>query len=149
MKLHKLSSNETPLGPSPAAIAAYRDAATSLELYPDGGATVVADELNFPNGMVLTDDGRTLVVAESTARRLTAFRVDAYGGLTDPRVTYWEPAKWVARLRDKNTSDNLILLTINMEAGHGGASGRFDFLKEIALDYAFAVWAVDRDWEKA
>ncbi len=63
----------------------------------------------------------------------------AYGGLTDPRVTYWEPAKWVARLREKSTSENLILLKINMEAGHGGASGRYEQLKEIAADYAFAL----------
>ncbi len=63
----------------------------------------------------------------------------AYGGLTDPRVTYWEPAKWVARLRDMNTSDNLILLKINMEAGHGGASGRYEQLREMAADYAFAL----------
>jgi oligopeptidase B len=63
----------------------------------------------------------------------------AYGGLTDPRVTYWEPAKWIARLRERSTSDNLILLKINMEAGHGGASGRYEQLKEIAIDYAFAL----------
>jgi oligopeptidase B len=71
----------------------------------------------------------------------------ATGGLSDPRVTYWEPAKWVARLREFTTGDAPILLKINMEAGHGGASGRFDFLKEIALDYAFAVWALEKDWK--
>lgn len=63
----------------------------------------------------------------------------AYGGLTDPRVTYWEPAKWIARLRELNTSDNLVLLKINMEAGHGGASGRYEQLREMAADYAFAL----------
>lgn len=63
----------------------------------------------------------------------------AYGGLTDPRVTYWEPAKWIAKLRALNTSDNLVLLKTNMEAGHGGASGRYERLKEVALDYAFAL----------
>jgi len=72
----------------------------------------------------------------------------ATGGLSDPRVTYWEPAKWTAKLREFSTGDAPILLKINMDAGHGGASGRFDFLKEIALDYAFAVWAVDRAWAK-
>ena len=70
----------------------------------------------------------------------------ATGGLSDPRVTYWEPAKWVAKLRENTTGEAPILLKINMDAGHGGASGRFEFLKEIALDYAFAVWAVDRGW---
>jgi oligopeptidase B len=72
----------------------------------------------------------------------------ATGGLSDPRVTYWEPQKWVARLRERTTGDAPILLKINMEAGHGGASGRFDFLKEIALDYAFAIWAQQRGWER-
>ena len=67
----------------------------------------------------------------------------ATGGLSDPRVTYWEPAKWITRLRETSTGDAPMLLKINMEAGHGGASGRFDFLKEIALDYAFAIWALD------
>jgi oligopeptidase B len=70
----------------------------------------------------------------------------ATGGLSDPRVTYWEPAKWAAKLRRHSTSGDPILLKINMEAGHGGASGRFEFLKEIALDYAFAVWALERGW---
>ncbi len=65
------------------------------------------------------------------------------GGLTDPRVTWWEPEKWVARLREHTTSGRPILLSMNLEAGHGGASGRFDHLKEVAMDYAFAVWAVE------
>ena len=73
----------------------------------------------------------------------------ATGGLSDPRVTYWEPQKWIAKLRDFSTGDAPMLLKINMEAGHGGASGRFDFLKEIALDYAFAVWALEKGWETA
>jgi oligopeptidase B len=73
----------------------------------------------------------------------------ATGGLSDPRVTYWEPAKWAAKLREFSTGDAPILLRINMEAGHGGASGRFDFLKEIALDYAFAIWALDEGWKTA
>jgi oligopeptidase B len=72
----------------------------------------------------------------------------ATGGLSDPRVTYWEPAKWVAKLREHNTADTPVLLKINMEAGHGGASGRFEFLKEIALDYAFAIWAVGGEWKQ-
>lgn len=72
----------------------------------------------------------------------------ATGGLSDPRVTYWEPEKWVARLRPATTSGKPVLLKINMEAGHAGSSGRFDYLKEVAHDYAFAVWAIDRGWER-
>ena len=63
----------------------------------------------------------------------------ALAGLTDPRVTYWEPAKWVAKLRERSTGGTLIALRTNMEAGHGGAAGRFDRLKEVALSYAFAI----------
>jgi len=73
----------------------------------------------------------------------------ATGGLSDPRVTYWEPMKWASKLREYTTSGSPILLRINMEAGHGGASGRFDRLKETALNYAFAIWALDKGWEKA
>jgi oligopeptidase B len=60
-------------------------------------------------------------------------------GLNDPRVAYWEPAKWTARLRVMKTDDNRLLLKTNMGAGHGGASGRFDFLREIAFKYAFML----------
>ena len=60
-------------------------------------------------------------------------------GLMDPRVLYWEPAKWVARLRARRTNQNLLALRTNMDAGHGGSAGRFERLKEIALCYAFAI----------
>ena len=60
-------------------------------------------------------------------------------GLTDPRVTYWEPAKWVARLRARKTDGNLLLLRTYMEAGHAGKSGRFSRLRETALHYAFVI----------
>jgi oligopeptidase B len=60
-------------------------------------------------------------------------------GLTDPRVTYWEPAKWVARLRAFKTDRHPLWLKTNMDAGHGGAAGRFDRLEEVALGYVFAL----------
>ncbi|HEX4298147.1 MAG TPA: prolyl oligopeptidase family serine peptidase, partial [Devosia sp.] len=63
----------------------------------------------------------------------------ALAGLTDPRVTYWEPAKWVAKLRAVKTGQRPLYLKTYMEAGHQGASGRFDRLKETALSYAFAL----------
>ncbi len=66
----------------------------------------------------------------------------AMGGLTDPRVTYWEPAKWVAKLRATMTGGGPVFLRTNMGAGHGGASGRFNRLDEVAIGYAFALWAV-------
>lgn len=61
-------------------------------------------------------------------------------GLNDPRVTYWEPAKWVARLREMRTNQAELLFKINMGAGHGGKSGRFDSLREVAEEYAFILW---------
>ena len=68
----------------------------------------------------------------------------ALSGLTDPRVTYWEPTKWVAKLRAHTTGDAPILLKTNMDAGHGGASGRFQRLEEIAFEYAFALKVAGR-----
>ena len=66
------------------------------------------------------------------------------GGMNDPRVTYWEPAKWVAKLRHTKTDHNLLLLKIHMGSGHAGASGRFEYLKEIALELAFALKVFDK-----
>ena len=60
-------------------------------------------------------------------------------GYHDSQVQYWEPAKWVAKLRDMKTSDQPLYFSINMEAGHGGASGRFAQHKETALEYAFLL----------
>ncbi|QFU17111.1 S9 family peptidase [Microvirga thermotolerans] len=67
----------------------------------------------------------------------------ALAGLTDPRVTYWEPAKWVARLRATMTGGGPVVLKLNMEAGHAGAAGRFDRLEEVALAYTFALMCVE------
>lgn len=61
-------------------------------------------------------------------------------GLHDSQVQYWEPAKWVAKLRDKKTDDNILTLHTNMEAGHGGASGRYEALREVARNYVFILY---------
>jgi len=61
------------------------------------------------------------------------------GGLNDQRVAYWEPAKWTARLRARKTDKNRLLLRTNMGAGHAGASGRYDALREVAFKYAFIL----------
>ena len=61
------------------------------------------------------------------------------GGLNDPRVSYWEPAKWTAKLRELKTDDNVLLLKTNMGAGHAGVSGRYEQFKEVAFEYAFIL----------
>ena len=60
-------------------------------------------------------------------------------GYWDSQVQYWEPAKWVAKLREYKTDDNLLIMDCNMDVGHGGASGRFKRYKEVALEYAFLL----------
>ncbi|MCB2015494.1 MAG: S9 family peptidase [Sphingobium sp.] len=70
-------------------------------------------------------------------------------GLNDPRVTYWEPAKWVAKLRAVRTNDAALLLKTNMGAGHGGKSGRFESLREIAEEFAFILWQLGNAEAKA
>jgi oligopeptidase B len=93
------------------------------------------------NPITSTDDYQTLL-SYSPYDQISPIaypHVLATGGLTDPRVTYWEPTKWVARLRDRRSDDGLTLLKMNMGAGHGGASGRFDSLREVALNWAFAL----------
>ena len=64
-------------------------------------------------------------------------------GLHDSQVQYWEPAKWVAKLRARKTDDRLLLLKTNMDAGHGGASGRYRRYRETALQYAFLLALAD------
>ncbi len=68
----------------------------------------------------------------------------AQTALSDSQVTYWEPTKWVAKLREKSPEAGPFLLNVNMTAGHGGASGRFDRLKEVADSHAFALWCVGK-----
>jgi oligopeptidase B len=98
------------------------------------------------NPVASVEDYRT-IAAYSPYDNVTAQAyppILAVAGLTDPRVTYWEPAKWVARLRQMSTSGNPVLFKINMAAGHAGASGRFQRLEEIAYEYAFALKVVGK-----
>jgi len=93
------------------------------------------------NPIASTDDYQT-IAAYSPYDNVDALDyppILALAGLTDPRVTYWEPAKWVARLRERKAGDNPVLFKINMDSGHAGASGRFSRLEEIAYIYAYAL----------
>lgn len=87
-------------------------------------------------------DAYELIAGYAPYENITATRyphILATAGLTDPRVTYWEPAKWIARLRDTRTDDGLSLLRTEMTAGHGGKAGRYNQLHEIAFVYAFVL----------
>ena len=94
-------------------------------------------------GNPITDpDAFRTILAYSPYDNVAAQRypaILAMAGLTDPRVTYWEPAKWVARLRATMNGGGPVVLRTNMGAGHGGASGRFSRLDEVAIAYAFAL----------
>ncbi|MBN9221417.1 MAG: S9 family peptidase [Mesorhizobium sp.] len=98
------------------------------------------------NPIASADDYRT-IAAYSPYDNVAALDyppILALAGLTDPRVTYWEPAKWVARLRDRKSGDNPVLFKINTDSGHAGASGRFSRLEEIAYTYSFALKVVGK-----
>jgi oligopeptidase B len=87
-------------------------------------------------------DAYELIAGYAPYENITATRyphILATAGLTDPRVTYWEPAKWIARLRDTRTDGGLSLLRTEMTAGHGGKAGRYNQLHEIAFVYAFVL----------
>ena len=94
-------------------------------------------------GNPITDKGAYLHIASyspyDNVKRGDYPPVLITAGLTDPRVTYWEPAKWAAKLREHQTGDAPVLLKTNMTAGHAGESGRYDALKDLAEEYAFAV----------
>lgn len=66
-------------------------------------------------------------------------------GINDSQVPYWEPAKWAAKLRKLKTDDHMLLLKTNMGVGHGGSSGRYDALKEVAFDYAYLLMTLEVD----
>jgi oligopeptidase B len=68
-------------------------------------------------------------------------------GLNDPRVSYWEPAKWVARLRRMNQGTGMLLLKVNLGAGHFGVSGRYEKYQETAIEYAFLIKALGAPYE--
>ena len=90
-----------------------------------------------PLGRGVRHDPRLQPLRQRPAQAYPA--ILALAGLTDPRVTYWEPAKWVARLRATMSGGGPILLRNAMEAGHGGAPGRFERLDDVARIYAFAI----------
>jgi oligopeptidase B len=97
--------------------------------------------LEWGNPIESAEDYRTIAAYSpyDNVRPQSYPHILALAGLTDPRTSYWEPAKWVARLRELKADNHLLLLHTNMEAGHAGSAGRFERLKEVALAYAFAL----------
>lgn len=88
------------------------------------------------------DEARAFITSYSPVDNVTSQKYPAIlatAGLTDPRVTYWEPARWVKRLQQVNQSVNPILLHTDMDAGHAGKTGRYQRLEEVAQVYAFAL----------
>ena len=96
------------------------------------------DEWGNPNDKEYFDYMRTYSPYDNVEKKSYPFMLIT-GGLNDPRVQYWEPAKWAAKLRTMKTDANRLLLKTNMGAGHAGASGRYDRLEEIAFEYAFVL----------
>jgi oligopeptidase B len=96
------------------------------------------DEWGNPNDPAAYDYIRSYSPYDNVERRAYP-HILVTAGLNDPRVAYWEPAKWTAKLRVNKTDGNRLLLRTNMGAGHGGASGRYDFLREMAFKYAFVL----------
>ena len=106
---------------------------TSLPL-----TTIEWDEWGNPNDKVYYDYIKSYSPYDNVeAKEYPDLLINA--GLNDSRVQYWEPAKWTAKLRELKTDSNVLLLKTNMGAGHGGASGRYESLKETAFDYAFLL----------
>ncbi|HZL57928.1 MAG TPA: S9 family peptidase [Bryobacteraceae bacterium] len=96
------------------------------------------EEWGNPNEREFYEYIRSYAPYENVARRSYP-NLLVTAGLNDPRVSYWEPAKWVAKLRDRKTDGNVLLLKTNMDAGHGGPSGRYEKLAEKAFEYAFVL----------
>lgn len=110
---------------------------TSLPL-----VTLEYDEWGNPNQKEFYDYMKSYSPYDNT--KATAYpHLFVTAGLNDPRVSYFEPAKWVAKLREHNTGNTVVLLETNLEAGHGGPSGRYAYLKETALEYAFILSALE------
>ena len=114
----------------------FVDVVTTI-LDPDLPLTVIEwDEWGNPNEKAYYDYMKSYSPYDNVAAQAYPHLL-VTGGLNDARVMYWEPAKWTAKLRVTKTGDRLLLLKTNMGAGHSGASGRYESLKEIAFEYAF------------